>query len=807
MAQNIYRLTSVYPSTIRNQIVTTSSNSNWNSNVYYFINDDLTLECTNTNYEVDTQQDIKLRIVNGGYTYYVTGTVDPNNNRKVHFVNDEDDFINNSYFYPTVTFKEKTVSVPITKALTHCTLSPNDTTYTTAKTFTLQAESGYHFASGNKLTYVVNGTSQDVFFTANGNDYVLDTTSIHATLLTATSITITGNCIENGNIPIDKQFLVNCALSPNDTNYTTAKTYTITPNQNYHFETTPILRYFKMGVMYDVNLTPNQNGSYSIDTTSIHSNLSLASTIRFMATGVQNTASVPITKTLTNCILSPNDTTYTTAKTFTVNANTGYYFNTTPILRYTDTGGVIHSVNFTLSNNQYAIDTTSIHSDLIISTGIEIVASAIKITVALTNNLPSTILMQPLTQNIGYGDTVEFSLNVDDSIVLDSVYFTINGTDIELTDIDGVYSHTFNNLATTDVISLNCEYEEKIVITRNLNHCTVTPDMYYYYRDNDIMFYFDADNGYIFNTPPQIIYYVRNTPHTLTATRVSDTRYKAYFYISGVDAENITRFTFNATAQLDETQITNKYGCISVFKMDRPKMRQIMQQRFYRGSLTQFENIDIMQFITALKWIYVNVPTDIESNVILGFCDTQVLADLILDDDVTLELGSYLISGLYATNVDINLVESIKVTLPFINDVMLPNTMINHTIKITYNVNVITGNVKAYIYDVVNNADILIASYDGNMSIDVPYFFNSGFINGKVNANGISTNSNLFNVPPKIVVTEHLMTGDDVYTTDKKDLIKNEIGYFRVDHIELNSSCLSTEKQMIESILKTGAFI
>ena len=77
----------------------------------------------------------------------------------------------------------------------------------------------------------------------------------------------------------------------------------------------------------------------------------------------------------------------------------------------------------------------------------------------------------------------------------------------------------------------------------------------------------------------------------------------------------------------------------------------------------------------------------------------------------------------------------------------------------------------------------------------------------KNNNNGISTNSNLFNVAPKIIVSEYEKTGDNIFITDKYNQIKNETGYFKVDKVELKSNCLSTEKTMIESLLKTGVYI
>lgn len=513
---------------------------------------------------------------------------------------------------------------------------------------------------------------------------------------------------------------------------------------------------------------------------------------------------VPITYSLSNCTITPNKQNYTGVTTFTATAENGYSVNVPPILRYTDSNNEIYSVNFELLDDVYTLDTTSINSNLLASTSIEIVASAIAITVSLINNLPNTITMSPTINNITFGDTIKFTVNIADSVNLDRVYLIIDDNDITLTSENNQYSYTFNNINKNSVVSINASVTEKIAINYNLTRCTVTPNIIYYNGENNFYFTFKANENCIFATVPVI----QLTPaHTIQAKKISDTEYKAYFLLNEVEINNLTAIKITATAILDENAITNKYGIVSLFKVDKKIMREVMQKRFYTGTITSLQNTDLAQFITSLKWCYIDVESNVNSNIILGFCDTLVQAPIILDDDIELDLGTYKINGIYNNNLDINLIESIKVSLPFINDVELPSTCINKDIHIKYIVNVITGNCKAFIYDVIDNVDVLISSYDGNLSIDVPYIFKTGLDKAVVNNNGISTNSNLYNISPKIIVSEFIKTGDNIYLTDKYTQIKNETGYFKIDMIELKSNCLLTEKTMIENLLKSGVYI
>lgn len=513
---------------------------------------------------------------------------------------------------------------------------------------------------------------------------------------------------------------------------------------------------------------------------------------------------VPITYKLSNCTITPNKQKYTGATTFTASAKNGYSVNIPPILRYTDNKNEIHSVNFELLDDVYTLDTTSINSELLSSTSIEIIASAIAITVSLLNKLPNTITMSPIINNITFGDTITFNVKIADSVTLDRVYLIIDDTDITLTPVNNQYSYTFNNINENTIVSINASVTEKIAINYNLTRCTVDPNIIYYNGENNFYFTFRADENCIFVTPPII----QLTPaHTIQAKKISDTEYKAYFLLNESEINNLTAIKITATAILDENAVTNKYGIVSLFKVDKKIMREVMQKRFYTGTITELQNTDLANFITSLKWCYIDVESNIKSNIILGFCDTLVQAPIILDDDIELDLGTYKINGIYSNNLDINLIESIKVSLPFINDVELPSTCINKDIHIKYIVNVITGNCKAFIYDVIDNVDVLISSYDGNLSIDVPYIFRTGLDKAVINNNGISTNSNLYNVTPKIVVSEFIKTGDNIYLTDKYTQIKNETGYFKIDKIELKSNCLSSEKILIENLLKSGVYI
>ena len=213
---------------------------------------------------------------------------------------------------------------------------------------------------------------------------------------------------------------------------------------------------------------------------------------------------VPITYNLNNCAISPQPEYYNSTNTFVMSTNTGYELTTPPILRYTDINNEIHSINFTLSNDVYSLDTASIHSDLLASISIEIAASATAINRPLINNLPDTITMNPTVNNVSYGETITFSVNVADSVILNNVFIIIDGVKTTLHSVDDSYSFTFNNINSDSVISIGADVTDKIVINYNLTRCTVEPHNTFYNGENNFYFTFTADDNCIFATPPQI---------------------------------------------------------------------------------------------------------------------------------------------------------------------------------------------------------------------------------------------------------------------------------------------------------------
>ena len=367
---------------------------------------------------------------------------------------------------------------------------------------------------------------------------------------------------------------------------------------------------------------PTLNDDNSIATYAILENWVSNTNITLYGKPSAIVSGVSITYNLNNCTISPQPEYYNSANTFVMSVNTGYELTIPPILRYTDVNNEIHSVNFTLSNDVYSLDTTSIHSNLLASISIEIVASATAIIRPLINNLPNTITMNPNVNNVSYDETITFSVNVADSVILDNIFIIIDGVKTTLHSVDDSYSFTFNNINSDSVISIGADITDKIVINYNLTRCTVEPHNTYYNGENDFYFTFTADENCIFATPPQI----QLTPmHTITATKESDTVYKAYFYLSSVDIDNLTSISVIATAILDDNVVTNKYGIVSVFKVNKTIMRDVMRKRFYKGTISTLENTDLAQFITSLKWCFINVESMTSSNIVLGFSSSSTI--------------------------------------------------------------------------------------------------------------------------------------------------------------------------------------
>ena len=513
-----------------------------------------------------------------------------------------------------------------------------------------------------------------------------------------------------------------------------------------------------------------------------------------------------LTKNLTNVSMSPDVSTITidgNSHVITLTADSGYQFDGVPKLTISGT-----DYNFTLSNNVYTLDINSINIQADVSG--TITASAIiapqypvcTIVKHLTNvsitpdvssiEIDGTSKLITLTANSGYqfSDVPYFEWNRD-------LYYFDKSGDNYVIDLNDYITED----STINIYATGVSIPKTKNVTNQLTNCTLTPPFNSMVENETYTLTLNANNGYKFvNTP--ILEINNRDLVVLDFTKVTDYQYTLSFIADSSYFDINTNAILSGVA-VEETPIITKYGAIQVYKPTTSDMAELATKRFRANNTVDgvtFADIDLGSYITQFKRIFFDVDTSSKSNILLGRHDTLINTDVVNNDDVTIDCGSVYLEGANGNELDTKIYK-IKLVLPFYEVVELPSIYMNKTIHIVYQCNVITGYADILINEIVDNTDLLIVKYRCKVSQDLPYILDYDKLNGALSDMQLNTS-------PKIILQKNNTFIDKGYTTYKKGLISNEVGYFEIkDIVTMSVNTTQKEKDLIENLLKSGVYL
>ena len=338
-------------------------------------------------------------------------------------------------------------------------------------------------------------------------------------------------------------------------------------------------------------------------------------------------------------------------------------------------------------------------------------------------------------------------------------------------------------------------------VTNQLTNCTITPPFNSMVENETYTLTLNANNGYKFVSTPILEINNRDLV-VLDFTKVTDYQYTLTFTADSSYFDTDNDAILSGVA-VEETPIITKYGAIQVYNPSTSDMAELATKRFRANNTVDgvtFADIDLGSYITQFKRVFFDVDTSSKSNILLGRHDTLINTDVVNNDDVTIDCGSVFLEGANGNELDTKIYK-IKLVLPFYEVVELPSIYMNKTIHIVYQCNVITGYADILINEVVGNTDLLITKYRCKVSQDLPYILDYDKLNGALSDMQLNTS-------PKIILQKNNTFIDKGYTTYKKGLISNEVGYFEVrDIVTMSVNATQKEKDLIENLLKSGVYL
>ena len=426
--------------------------------------------------------------------------------------------------------------------------------------------------------------------------------------------------------------------------------------------------------------------------------------------------------------------------------------------------------------------------------------------VTLNKNLTNVIMTPDVSSIELDGTSKVITLSVNQGYQFDSVpYFEWNREPYYFEQSGSNYVYDLNTLIaenTSITIYATAKATAKTKnVTNQLTNCTITPPFNSMVENETYTLTLNANKGYKFVSTPILEINNRDTL-VLDFTKVTDYQYTLTFTADSSYFDTDVNAVLSGVA-VEETPIVNKYGAIQVYKPSTSDMASLATKRFRANNTVDgvtFADIDLGSYITQFKRIFFDVDTSSKSNILLGRHDTLINTDVVNNDDVTIDCGTVLIQGANGNELDTKIYK-IKLVLPFYEVVELPSIYMNKTIHIVYQCNVITGYADILINEVVGNTDLLIVKYRCKVSQDLPYILSYDKLNGALSDMQLNTS-------PKIILQKNNTFIDKGYTTYKKGLISNEVGYFEVkDIVSMSVNATQKEKDLIENLLKSGAYL
>lgn len=263
-----------------------------------------------------------------------------------------------------------------------------------------------------------------------------------------------------------------------------------------------------------------------------------------------------------------------------------------------------------------------------------------------------------------------------------------------------------------------------------------------------------------------------------------------------------------------------------------------------------FENP--MEAVVGLHFIYAKPSIDtIMHDIIVGYIDTDIPVHILNKQYTTINCGEMKIEKYYKNVLDYT-ATNIVLFLPFIGFRQLDiSDCMDSTIKIQYTIDFLTGDCLAAISIKRNDMNSVLYQYEGNCSVQIPLTSSNytGIISNMLNiigsasatiasggslaplaiSSGINaiTNSHvsieksgniggncgaMSNKKPYIVITrknpmvnENTETiGSPAYITDK---IGSCEGWIKIEEIDLKTTAMEEERNMIIELLKSGIYV
>lgn len=311
-----------------------------------------------------------------------------------------------------------------------------------------------------------------------------------------------------------------------------------------------------------------------------------------------------------------------------------------------------------------------------------------------------------------------------------------------------------------------------------------------------------CDSGYELISRPQATIYDSGSWQYIYFDLNNDNRTASY-YLSLSDNYSI------GDIEVLTTQVDEIVGGGLIYKITEQQLQQINKDRFVATAAPNVQILDYGVNILGVLKLPFNISSDHIQNdevIKLGSHTTTVSAPKIDVDKLVVNLGDIEVQA--PSNLLDYSNTRVLLHLPYAPIMELDiDYVLGYIINVEYIINLYDGN--AVINVKSSKTDKVITSGTVDLGVNIPYSSDSGYNPTSNNTNVMMGGDNHVKTPFIEINRNVPLLADKFFTIpviDESELFGN-VGFIRVDEIDLNVSATTREKELIISALKTGVII
>ena len=382
-----------------------------------------------------------------------------------------------------------------------------------------------------------------------------------------------------------------------------------------------------------------------------------------------------------------------------------------------------------------------------------------------------------------------FGINLEkylDPEQLQSAHWDLNYTKTDFSD-----EHSKQIPLKLDLV--HCKSDTNSILENSSKTVTLMADDGYIFDDDIIYYYYDDENSY----------YAKQTKKANKQNTISfEVAVGSYHDYQQQFSYDNDLPSIKAVATKPDTTPTGTQS-IHIYDMKDGEINTFMNSVVEHFGPDGVDVVDFTKYVNQIYRIPFNVPTELTtdiSNINVGKYTVDVKTKQVNQDKLIIDGGNILVKPHYNNANDYSPIECV-LYLPFTKEVSLNiNDIINHTINIKYNIDLLSGTTTI----IVSNENNEIYTGQFNISTSLEYY---GLYEDKLVNNLNSTYINdilqayiklIYNKPIENLVS---------YETMEHGILKDYHGFTKISNIDLQGTYNYNEMIEINELLKQGVFI